>query len=1670
VDYRVLGALEVQGDDGPVALGGTKQRAVLAHLVLRAGTLVPADRLIDELWGDDPPPAARNVLQTYVSRLRKAFGRGRLESRSGGYVLHAEPQEIDARRFESLIAGARLTAATDPAAAAASYREAETLWRGPALDDLAGQDSLRAEIGHLEELRIRTIEERVVVELAAGRHGELVAELETLTAQHPLREALWGNLMTALYRSGRQADALAAYRRARSLLVGELGIEPSAELRRLEAQVLRQDPALDVAGRPVRGFRLLERVGEGSFGVVHRALQPQVGREVAIKVIRPALADDPEFIRRFEAEAQLVARLEHPRIVPLYDYWREPGGAFLVMRFLRGGSLREALADGPLPVERALTVVEHVGAGLAAAHRQHVVHRDVKPANVLLDDEGNAYLSDFGIARDVERAATTARADTDGSAYYLAPEEARGLTPTPRADVYSLGVVLFEMLTGSHPLAGLAPHELAGARVPRLGPDVPSGLAEVVARATAADPAERHPDASALLAALATAERTVAATHGPIRNPYKGLRPFLEADAPDFDGRADLVARVLERIAGTRLLALAGPSGSGKSSVVHAGVVPALRADGMFVATMHPGTDPFAELAGALDALAPARTPPRLDLTGAPAWLLPDSDAELLLVVDQFEELFTLAGDDARTAFLSELTAAATDPAGRVRILVTLRADVLDGPLVHSGFAEVLRAGTELVVPLTPEELEQAISGPAARAGADVEPGLVAQLVADVLGQPGALPMLQFTLAELFDRGAGGSLTLAAYRELGGVAGAIARGAEAVYASLGAPGRAVAQQLFLRLVDPAGVRRRVPRAELLGVVGDAQAMAAAIDAFAGRRLLAFDRDPDTREPTVEIAHDALLRAWARLHAWVQEAEDDLRARRRLATAAADWVDAGRDPSFLLRGARLERLEAWRDDTAMALAPGERSFLDASLAERTRLRAEAEAQELRERALEHRSVRRLRALVGVLAGAALLAGALMTFAFDQRSEADDQRRTAEARGLAAAAAAALEEDAERGVLLGLEAIARTRTSGGAVLPEAAEALHRAVTASRIALRVPGLGGALDWSPDGELFVTEGPEDSGRIDVRDAVTGRSVRTFAGHDPDVNLVAFSADGARLATSGDDGRVKVWNPRTGALLHTFGSGRDQVWGVSFSPDGTRLAAAWWGAGVVRIFDTERGRRVAEVGGLMPSFATSFSPDGRRLAIATFDAAAVVVDASSGRRLAALAGQDGVSDVDWSPDGRWIATSGFDATVRIWRARTGRTRFTLTGHQADVVAADWSADSRLLATGSRDGTARVWSVGRDEARELVSLAAQERGGGLWVAFSPDGERLMTGDEGITAVKVWDIGRSGTAEWANVGVARGEFAGVAFAPDGSAVVTGDSDGSVGVWQVRAGNRASILHGLRAAPLALDVSHVGLVAAADGETVRAWDLARGAERFALAMPGAVDVDWSHDGAQLAIAAGNGEVHVVSREGVRITAVGGDPQRRITAVSFSPDGRLLAVAGTSSDRRAGPANATVVWDWRRNVTVQTLPSPAFAVDFSPDGALIATAPPNGPAAIWDARTGRPVARLAGHTGGIFQVAFAPNGSQVATASADATVRLWDPRTGRQELVLRGHDGTVFDLAFSPDGSRLVTAGPEGVARVWALALDDLVTIARQQVTRRLTAGECRQYLRDRGCSDG
>ncbi|MQA91665.1 MAG: protein kinase [Gemmatimonas sp.] len=1642
VQFRVLGPLEVDEGSGPIPLGGPKQRAVLAYLLFRANELVPAETLVDGIWGEEPPERARNIIQTYISHLRKALGRDRIESHAPGYRLRLDSSELDAIRFDMLMRDAKRALPRDPNIAVGILDDALALWRGPALADLSDQPSLLAEAARLNELRLEAQEDRIEGLLASGAQARAIGELEILLARHPWRESFWGLLMLALYREGRQAEALDAYQRAREVLADELGIDPSSELVRLQERILKQDAGLDLRGEPLRGYRLLEKIDDGPTGIVFRAIQPQVERDVAVKILHEAIASDPAFVRRFEQGAQAVAALEHPHIAPIYDYWREPGRAYIVSRYLRGGSLRALEERGEaLERDRALRVVEQISLALAFAHRQGIAHGNVGPSNVLFDGEGNAYVADF--------------------------RSGIGPAPDPLDDVRELAELVTRLL----------PKE--------------SAFVELTARAEART--EIGADAFAKTARIVL-EPTEGAVHRRVddRNPYKGLRAFTESDARDFFGRRELVQRLVARLneagPGSRFLAVVGPSGSGKSSVVRAGLVPAIRNGALrthqapFIAEMFPGDHPIDELEGALLRIA-VRPAPRLrarleqgsrGLLEALDLVAPDG-AEVVLLVDQFEEVFTLTTDEReRELFLESLRVAAADPESRLRVIVTLRADFYDRPLIYPRVGALLAERTEAVPPLTPDELEQAIRGPAEAVGFSPEPGLVAEMIADVAHQPGALPLLQYALTELFERRDEERLTLAAYQKIGGIAGALSVRADRIYEAIDADGRRATKQVLLRLVTLGEgreeTRRRVARSELDASGLEVATIEEVVETFGRHRFLTFDRESSTREPTVEIAHEALLNAWARLRAWIDDAREDLRQNRGLARAATEWQAADADPSFLIRGNRLDQLETWAATTDLAIGRSERAYLKASVDHRDRERAEEERRRAREVETERRSARRLRGLVAVFAAAALIAGLLTVVATNQSSRAEREARIATSRELAASAVANLEVDPELSVLLASEAVETTRSADG-VLREAEEALHRAVVASRLEREVPGVGGFVSWSPAG-VFVTEGPENSGLIDIRDAETGESVLSFEGHRGDVNHVAFSRDGSRLATTGDDGELRVWDPATGRLVANM-SGSGSTWGPSFNADGSLVAAAWDDRVRVLALPTQRVVSDIHVDG---GFGTALSPDGKRLAVISGPNA--VFDVRTGEEVFPLS-EHASWGVWWSPDGRYVATASDDG-VRVWDAGTGTLRHTLFAHGGTVGGVAWSPDSSRLVTGGSDGTVKVWRIEPRGVQQLFSLSAHgTRSGVIGVAFSPDGTRVMAGDVAVSAVTIWDLGAEGDAEWANL-PSSGE-AGAEFMPDGRRVVTSNNDGkALTIWDLQTKRALQEI-----GPATDDFTFFSIAVNPDGgsiaaggedgdpafggEVARVWNTATGEELYRVRHDFDVnDVSFSPDGEYLVTASYSGAAKIVDRSGrvVRVLRVAED--FNLSAARFSSDGRFVATAAFF-----GQNTRIKIWDWRQREVVRTIDNDVSrlwpTLDFDPSSSRIVTAGPDGPVDIWDAVRGTHVAVLAGPSGGVNRAVFSPDGARVATASDDGTVRLFDADNGAEQLVLRGSGCAVRDVAFSPDGTKLASTSCDGV-RVWALDTDDLLEIAREEVERSLTDEECRVYLHVDQCPRG
>ncbi|MEO1440223.1 MAG: protein kinase, partial [Chloroflexota bacterium] len=732
----------------------------------------------------------------------------------------------------------------------------------------------------------------------------------------------------------------------------------------VDSGVVSQAKLEIAAGRVHRGMEFRRRVGEQSgMGDVWLAYQPEPDREVAVKVIKPGLANDPDFIRRFEQEARVVARLEHPNIVPLYDYWREPDGAFLVMRYLRGGSLKDKFKEGAHAPGVILPWLEQIGAALAYAHQAGIIHRDIKPANILLDENNVAYVVDFGLARQISSRTETQSLGTPG---YASPEQLGNEPVDGRADLFSLGIVIYELLTGqrgfgdSNWLQQLMNNPLPDIR--DADDTLPAALNNIIQKVTEKAPADRYGTVEAFVTDFRNAiypdatPTIIPQQHDLITlidapNPYRGLNAFQEEDGDNFFGREELTQRLVERLQErdetAHFLAVVGPSGSGKSSVVKAGLVPALRggalpgSESWFVVEMLPGARPFEALEVGLVRVSADQN---LDLFNvlrgtsgigrAVKRVLPDDDrTELVLVIDQFEELFTITSEAIRREFMQGLLDAISDPRSRLWVVVTLRADFYDRPLSYPGFGDLIRQRTEVVLPMNDDELEAAIVRPAENAGFQFEPGLVKSIIDEVRDEPGSLPLLQYALTELYDRREGRALTHSAYEEMGGIEQALARRADEEYEHLGDADRDIVRRVFLRLVTPGkGVedtRYRARRSEL----GSEEAVDRVLDAYSRARLLTTDRDPETREPTVEVAHEALIRSWERLRNWLNSYREDILVLERLRQSVKDWTEANEDSRLLAMELRLEQFEALRGSDAVDVVGDELRFLEASVARR-----------------------------------------------------------------------------------------------------------------------------------------------------------------------------------------------------------------------------------------------------------------------------------------------------------------------------------------------------------------------------------------------------------------------------------------------------------------------------------------------------------------------------------------------------------------------------------------------------------------------------------------------------------------------------------------------------------------------------------------------------------------
>lgn len=1288
---RVLGELRV-GSSAPSRVTHLRQQRILAALVIAGRGGLSVEALVDRVWEDHEVPAsAVPTLRTYIQRLRRTAGdpAGELiRTRPGGYVLDVASEDVDARRFVALVDLAARE--LDPHEALPLLDAALALWRGTPFAEL-DDEWLQGERARLAEVRLQALESRLAIRLELGARNVAV-EAAALLADEPYRERLVELWALALARSGRTVDALAVLREHAARMADGLGLEPSATLRDLEVAILRQDPAIDGprrSGPRLRGYRLGPSIGVGAYSVVYRANQPSVGRDVAVKVIRRELANDPTFVRRFATQAQTVARLSHPQIVPLHDYWREADQAVLVMRWLEGGSVAELVADGPMDGSAILRLMAQVGAALDFAHRRGVVHGNLKPSNILLDSEGNAYVADFGLVpADQPEGRVAPAGDT---ARFAAPEQLSGADVGPRADVYALGMILD--LLASEPTS--APSGSAG----------PS-FAEVIARATDADPDARYASAGHLAAAVAGLDPTVhhdPSVQDPV-NPYRGLRAFGEPDAAVFFGRDRLADDIAARLRDEHGVLVVGPSGCGKTSLLHAGVVPRLRAapDHPVVTSMVPGADPVASLVEALrmvgtdagadiEALVDAG-----ELADVVARLSPA--APVFLVVDQLEELFTAGTPERSQRFLALLAAALQSDRGP-GLLLSVRADFFDHPLASPSLGPLIGQMVQPVPPLSTDELVAVIAEPARSVGVHLTQALVGRLVADVADQPSRLPLLQFALTEMFDARRGPTIGIEDLDRIGGITGAVVTAAEDHFAALSALDRDGMRRLLSRLVVVAEevTRRRELRADVEAVPGVTPAL---VDTLISARLLTVDRQPLTREPTVELVHEALLDAWPRLHRWVEEDRALLAAASRLNADATQWDDAARDGELLYRGGRLAAAELMVAEGMVGLSTVERDFVDAGVA----LREATAAEEQRATHLARVRARRRRvAAVGLVSAAAVgltAAGIGLTAARNAATE----RTAVELTRLLATAGELADSRPDLAALLAAEAYTRDDgpASQGALLTVLRRLNATVETWTEARFDVGTSQGGCSTIPAPGVVVVQPntfadglPDPVGAIVEIDVAAHTVTRLrdlpTACHVRRTREVSADPAAPRYVTENDDGATVVLDAQGRTLVEA-----PQWHGPLFDPDGAVLARAGKGPAPYHRLDTSTGTPIGEA--VFTGQDAWLSPGGTRLIVVgpigegiLPEADLTMLDTATYEEIALLTRVLPASPLAWAPDDAAVVMSDERGTLSAWSGKDGKTLFELSGVNASLAAV--SPDGSTLAVADRRGRVQFRSM-----------------------------------------------------------------------------------------------------------------------------------------------------------------------------------------------------------------------------------------------------------------------------------------------------------------------------------------------------------------------------------------
>ena len=1075
-------------------------------------------------------------------------------------------------------------------------------------------------------------------------------------------------------------------------------------------------------------------------------------------------------------------------------------------------------------------------------------------------------------------------------------------------------------------------------------------------------------------------------------SPYRGLLRFEERDADIFFGRDAAVVEVLKILRDEPVLAIVGDSGSGKSSLLQAGIAHQVRKAGLGhssvwqIVSTRPGDNPMHSVRNALSGADESAGSNVLSLLRER--IRPDSP--LLLIIDQFEELFTLnSSTEEPQVFAQALAQAVAQYPNDFRLVLGMRSDYLGSIAALPGLRDYLKRPWILKAP-TAEDLRDIVEQPAAASGYTFEPArndadklhrisLLDRILDDPLvsrfseqsvqtsDHAAPLPLIEFALERLWLKAVereSHEFTHADFDQLKGLAGAVGDYADQVYEdlsrqpALGVGAQALTEKIFMGVVTSSGTRRPRRRKELEEETRDAAQAKLVIDHLVGARLLTIRTDIDDPSASLmDLAHEILIASWKRLGTWLASTRDERRFKEELEDAATRWYERSRDDSYLdHKGPRLLEAEKLLQNRSWIVTQIHKEYLQACIKKRDHERN-------RERLI------RTGAIVSALVLAVIAALALW-----QRSEAKQALLNALAKQLIANAATVSAQDPASALYLILRAANLTKQFP----PEAYEVIISSLNARPTygILRVPHLVDCEAWSPDGKT-IASGSWDH-KVRLWETNTGQLLKTLDGHSNEVLSLAWSPDGRTLVSSSRDG-IRFWNAMTGEPLGSkISPGAESV---AWRPDGKVLASC--GHNGIRFWTATSGqtRYVLDEG--RPCETMSWSPDGNVLVSGNAGQKMTIWDANNRQMLRTLEGhQNSVRSISWNPNGKAIASAGNDNTIRLWSAATGQLKLTIKGHTRGVESVAWSPDGRTIASGGGDSVARLWDA---ESGELLHTLMGHQSNVRSVAWSSKGQTLATASWDRT-IRLWDIAE-GSPLSTTTAHEESVFS-IAWSPSGKVLASAGKDQIVRLWGPDAKHLLGTLRGHNGSVQSLTWNPNGdrLASSSADRTIRLWEPISGNLVRIL----------------------NGHTSSVSR------------------VDWSPDGKTLASVAQDDTIK--------LWDANSGKVLHTLAGlHAVDVAWSPDSKFLAFSGKDRFVHLWNVRLGERRA-LDGQDAGIGILKWSPDGKILACSNSSRRIGLLDIASGKIIRTLKDDHMTIRDVAWSPDGKVIASANGDSTTRLW------------------------------------